>query len=186
MNLNYSISSFVADVLEITNSTADERSIISRVSPLAIRAAADPDWRTEEMFLADEELGFGSTLLHAESDNSLFIVVDSWLPGRGVRPHDHGTWAVVVSVTGPEKNTFWQRIGEGSKAGIAELRKLEEKTINVGEVATMRAGEIHSVLNETAQTTLSFHVYGKHLNFTGRSQFEVENNKEIPFIIETR
>ena len=123
---NYPIDEFVADVLAITAATSDEDEILTRVTPLAQRAAADPGWRTEDMYIADEALGFGSTLLHAEPDNSLFIVVDSWLPGRGVRPHDHGTWAVVVGVTGPEHNIFWERIDDGSRDNHAELRNGKE------------------------------------------------------------
>ena len=182
----YSILRFVSDVLDITSKTEDETVILSGVRPLAVRAAEDGGWRKEEMYVADPDLGFGSTLLHAEPDNSLFIVVDSWLPRRGVRPHDHGTWAVVVGVTGPERNTFWERIDDRSREGHAELRKIREEVISIGEVVTMKTGEIHSVMNGTDETTLSFHVYGRHLNHTGRSQYDVDENKEIPFIIETR
>ena len=110
MNADYPISQFVRDVLEVTAEFKDEEKIISSVAPLAKRAATDSGWRTEEMYVSDPALGFGSTLLHAESDNTLFVVVDSWMPGRGVRPHDHGTWAIVVGVTGPEKNIFWERV----------------------------------------------------------------------------
>ncbi len=186
MNSDYPIRKFVSDVLDVTSKFENEDEIISAVSPLAQRAAAEPGWRKEEMYIADPDLGFGSTLIHAKSDNTLFVVVDSWLPGRGVRPHDHGTWAVVVGVTGPEKNTFWKRVDDRSLEGHAELQKIEEKTISIGDVVSMKTGEIHSVDNETTETTLSFHVYGKHLNHTGRSQFDVENSQEIPFIIETR
>jgi len=186
MKTSYPIKQFANDVLKIMKETQNEKLIISSVTPLAKRAAAELAWRKVDMYIADPKLGFGSTLLHAESDNSLFIVIDSWLPGRGVRPHDHGTWAVVVGVTGPEKNTFWKRIDDSSCEGHAELRKIEEKTISIGDVVSMRTGEIHSVVNETSETILSFHVYGKHLNYTGRSQYDVENNQEIPFVIETR
>ena len=183
---NYSIEEFVSDALAIAAETSDEDEILSQIAPLAQRAAADPNWRNDDMYIADPELGFGSTLLHAESDNSLFVVVDSWLPGRGVRPHDHGTWAVVVGITGPEHNIFWKRVDDRSQENHAELKKLREEVISIGDVACMNTGEIHSVENRTDETTLSFHVYGRHLNFTGRSQFDVENNLEIPFIIETR
>ncbi len=183
---SYPIDAFVTDVLAITRDTNDEDEILTRVAPLAQRAAAETSWRTDDMYIADPELGYGSTLLHAEPDNSLFIVVDSWLPGRGVPPHDHGTWAVVVGMTGPEHNIFWERTDDGSDSGHAELRKVREEIVSIGDVASMKTGEIHSVENRTDETTLSFHVYGRHLNFTGRSQFDVENNLEIPFVIETR
>lgn len=182
----YSIAQFVQDVRRIMASAEDETFIPAEVHPLAIRAAAETGWRQEEMYTADPEQGFGSTLLHAEPDNSLFIVADSWLPGRGVRPHDHGTWAVVVGVTGPETNEFWERTDDGSRPGRAELKKIREETISEGDVVVMSAGEIHSVVNETNETTLSFHVYGRHLNHTGRCQFDTEKNLEIPFIIDTR
>ncbi len=113
---DYLIENFVADVLKVTSVFTDESEILQRVAPLAQRAAANQSWRTDDMYIADPELGFGSTLLHAEPDNTLFVVVDSWLPGRGVRPHNHGTWAVVVGMTGPECNIFWKRVDDGSRA----------------------------------------------------------------------
>lgn len=183
---NYPLDEFISDVLSIMAETESESEVLAEVAPLAQRVAADPGWRSEAMMIADPGLGYGSTLLHAEPDNSLFIVVDSWLPGRGVRPHDHGTWAVVVGVTGPEHNIFWERIDDDSKANQARLKKTREEIISRGDVACMRTGEIHSVENRTAETTLSFHVYGRHLNTTGRSQFDLDNNLEIPFVIETR
>jgi len=183
---NYSIKKFVADLLAITAKTRNEDEILSQVAPLARRAAAEPHWRSEDMYITDHELGFGSTLLHAESDNSLFIVIDSGLPGRGVRPHDHGTWAVVVGVTGPEHNVFWERVDDRSQENHSVLKKTHENIISIGETLCMKTGEIHSVENRTDETTLSFHVYGRHLNFTGRSRFDVENNLEIPFLMETK
>ena len=177
---------FVKDVLEITARTSIEEEILKAVVPLAKRVAGNESWWTEALYIADPDLGYGSTLLHAESDNSLFIVVDSWLPGRGVPPHNHGTWAVVVGMTGPEHNVFWQRFDDGSRNGFAELQKLREEVVSVGDAACMKSGEIHSVENRGDETTLSFHVYGRHLNQTGRSQFDVENHREIPFLIETR
>lgn len=189
MNTNsksYLIEDFVKDALEISAATTDEDQILENLAPLAQRAAANKSLLRDDMYLADPELGYGSTLLHLEPDNSLFIVVDSWLPGRGVRPHNHGTWAIVVAITGPEHNIFWERIDDGSRENHAELRKIREEVISIGEVVCMKTGEIHSIENKNDETTLSFHVYGRHLNHTGRSQFDIENNLEIPFIIETR
>ena len=186
MSNAYPINDFVHAVLVVISQARDEDDIISKVRAMAIRAAAETGWRKNEMYLADPEVGFGSTLLHAEPDNSLFVCVDSWLPGRGVPPHEHGTWAVVVGVTGVEVNTFWERIDDGSVEGYAELRKLNEESITAGEAICMKSGAIHSVKNATDEITLSFHVYGHHLNHTGRSQFDVETNREMPFLIETR
>jgi hypothetical protein len=47
----------------------------------------------------------------------------------------------------------------------------------------MPAGTIHSVRNESTQITLSLHVYGKHINFTQRSQFDPDRRMHTPFIV---
>jgi hypothetical protein len=47
----------------------------------------------------------------------------------------------------------------------------------------MPSGAIHLVWNETDKVTLSLHIYGKHINFTGRSQFDLESQTETPFIL---
>lgn len=180
----YSIPEFADALRAIVAETTDEAAILARALPLAKRAAADRRWLLDDMYEADPDLGFGTTLLHAEADNSLFLVVDSWLPGRGVRPHDHGTWAIVVGVTGTERNVFWRREDDGSVPGHARLSPVRDVQIGPGDGVAMASGEIHSVTNETRETTLSFHVYGRHLNYTGRSQFDVEGEREIPFIIE--
>ncbi|TWC35691.1 putative metal-dependent enzyme (double-stranded beta helix superfamily) [Pseudomonas sp. SJZ079] len=182
----YGLEAFVSDVRRIMSQPLDEPSVLAQVAPLARRAALASGWRSEVNYLADPQLGFGTTLLHAEADHSLFVVADCWLAGRGVNAHDHGTWAVVVGVDGREKNIHWQRVDDGTQAGYAELRKVREETLAEGDVLTMPTGAIHSVLNETANTTLSFHVYGRHLNHTGRSQFDPEQKVEKPFIIETQ
>ena len=102
----YTIHNLIDDALKILSETKDESLVLAKLSPMVVRAAADSGWIKDDMYHVDSNDGFGTTLLHAESDKSLFIVVDCWLPGRGVRPHEHGTWAVVVGVTGIEKTHF--------------------------------------------------------------------------------
>jgi predicted metal-dependent enzyme (double-stranded beta helix superfamily) len=183
---SYDLEEFVSDLRQITTETQDEKTILSQVRPLAKNVAMNRNWLSQRLYNADPKQGFGVNLLHVESDNTLFIVAVSWLPGRGAPAHDHGTWAVVVGVDGPERNIFWERLDDGSRPGYAELREIGDKIMLEGDVVAMPTGAIHSVLNETSQTTLSFHVYGRHLNHTGRSQFDPERSKHEPFIIETQ
>jgi predicted metal-dependent enzyme (double-stranded beta helix superfamily) len=105
------------------------------------------------------------------------------LPHRGVPPHDHGTWAVVAGVDGPEKNEFFERVDDRARPGHAELKKVGEKVCGVGEVIAMPSGMIHNVRNETDAVTVSLHIYGRHINHTGRSQFDLEARTETPFIV---
>lgn len=180
----YSISELVSDLKSICAKYHDDREIISRVRPLAQRAAASKEcWLAKRFYEADPEQGFGVYLLHEEPDHTLAIFALSWLPHRGTPPHDHGTWAVVAGVDGPEKNEFFERVDDGSRPGHAELKKIGEKVFHPGEVVAMPQGAIHSVWNEGDSVTVSLHIYGKHVNHTARSQFDVEKRTETPFVV---
>ena len=182
----YTLQQFVTDLRQITSETNDEKALLSKLRPLVKRAALSDDWRSEHHYRADADQGFGVNVLHDEPDHSLFVIAVSWLAGRGAPAHDHGTWAVVVGVDGPEKNIFWERTDDRSRPGYAKLRKSGEKVCDVGDVLAFPAGAIHSVINESDRTSLSFHVYGRHLNYSGRSQYDPEKKMELPFILKTQ
>ncbi len=180
----YSIAQLATDLREICAQTKVEREILSRARPLARRAAlAKESWLKQHMYEADPEQGFGVHLLHEEPDHTLAIFAVSWLPDRGTPPHDHGTWSLVVGVDGPEINTFFERVDDGTRSGHAELKKIGEKVFGVGEVVSMPSGGVHVVRNETDKRTMSLHIYGKHVNFTGRSQFDLDRQTETPFVV---
>lgn len=180
----YSISELASDVKRVCAQYSDEHDIISKVRPLARRAAlAKADWLQDRMYRADEQQGFGVHLLHEEPDHSVAILTVSWLPNRGAPPHDHGTWAVVAGVDGPEKNEFYERADDRTRQGHAELKKIGQKVCDVGDVVALTKGMIHSVWNDSDAVSLSLHIYGKHINYTGRSQFDLEKQTETPFIV---
>lgn len=185
MNTNpYSIAQLAADLRKLCVEAKDEREILGRARPFALRAALAKDsWLKSHMYEADSEQGFGVHMLHEESDHTIAIFAISWLPGRGTPPHDHGTWALVASVDGPEMNEFFERVDDRTRPGHVELKKIGEKVFDVGEVAAMPTGGIHTVWNETDTVTLSLHIYGKHVNFTGRSQFDLDKQTETPFVV---
>jgi len=187
MDMNaYSIAQLVADLKEIRAQAKNEREILNRARPLARRAALAMDsWLKPRMYEADPEQGFGVHLLHEEPDHTLAIFAVSWLPGRGTPPHDHGTWAVVAGVDGPELNKFFERVDDRSRPGHAEVKKSGEKVFGVGDVVALPTGGIHMVWNESARVSLSLHIYGKHINFTGRSQYDPEKQTETPFVVTT-
>lgn len=181
---DYSIKNLVSDLRHLVSGVTGERDILSKVRPLANRAALSRDlWLERRFYRADPDQGFGVHLLHEESDHSLAVFAVSWLPKRGAPPHDHGTWAVIAGVDGPEKNEFFERSDNRSRPGYAELKKVGEKVFGAGDVLAMPTGQIHSVWNETDAITVSLHIYGKNVQHTGRSQFNIEARTETPFVL---
>ena len=183
---NYDLKEFVADLRRAEAEKTADAAILRRVTPLAQRFATNPSWRDDKYYQADEEQGIGFHLLHEEPDHTLAVFAISWLPGKGVGPHNHRTWSVVVGVDGVELNTFWKRTDDGNESGFATIEETSRRNIGHGEVIGLKGDAIHSVLNDGDRTTLSLHVYGMHLNHTGRSIFDPDANTEEKLIVKVQ
>jgi len=172
----YTLEAFVRGLREIASATSDPGEIAARVRPLARDLALARTWLQPRHYECDAEQGFGVHVLHEEADHTLFVIAAAWLPGRGVAPHNHGTWAVVAGVDGPERNTFWKRLDDRARPGYAKIATVAEKDFGPGDVLTLLPDAIHSVRNDTAAVTVSLHVYGYNLNMSGRLQFDPERD----------
>ena len=179
----YTLSDYVTDLRQITRNAGSEDEIISRVGPLAQRLALGKSWVEPKHYKTNPEQGFATFLLHEEPDHSLAVFAVNWLPGRGAPPHDHGTWAVVAGVDGLERNISYKRVDDRSRADHAELEVKKETVAGPGDLVCMKTGGIHSVHNETDTVSLSIHTYGKHVNHTARSQFDLATKAKKDFIV---
>jgi predicted metal-dependent enzyme (double-stranded beta helix superfamily) len=180
---SYGVEALVADLRRIRADCATEHDVIARVRPIARRAALAKDtWFEPRMLNPDPVQGYSPYVLHEEPDHTLAVIAVSWCPGRGTPAHDHGTWAVVAGVDGPETNTFWRRTDDGSREGYAALEQIGEKVFMPGDVLAMPTGTIHAVWNRTDGVTLSLHLYGVHINHTGRFQFDPERHTVAPLV----
>jgi len=73
--------------------------------------------------------------------------------GRRTPPHDHGTWATILLLSGEEKNTLY-RVEDG------RLRKASEVTVKPASILGMRADTPHVVECVGNAPTIGLHVYG--------------------------
>ncbi len=181
MSETYSLQQYIDDLRRISAQSETEDEIFEQLEPLAARLVSDPSWLEPKHFESNEEQGFGVHLLHEEPDHSLAVFAVNWLPGRGTPPHDHGTWAVVAGIEGIERNVRYGRVDDGSRPDYAELEVKKEFDAAPGEVVCIRNGGIHKVSNETDKLTLSLHTYGRHINHTNRSQFDLDSNERKEF-----
>ncbi len=179
----YSLEQYVQDLRAITAKETDPVTITERVAPLAKKFAQSPGWLRSEHRECDEEQGFGVHLLHEEPNHDLAVFVLSWLPNRGTTPHNHKTWAVVVGMQGQEQEVNWDRLDDGGKPGYADLKRGEAHVMTAGEVARCYPEHIHSVWNVGKDISMSLHTYGRHINYTGRSEFDPEAKREKPFVV---
>ena len=178
---DYSVESYVEDIRKIAAAESDPMKVAEQVKPLAKRLVAAPGWMKEAYRGVNQEQGFGVHLLHEEDNHDLAVFVLTWLPGRGTQPHNHNTWAVVCGIEGEEHETEWKRLDDGTQKGYAKLEKIGEHTLKVGEVTACKPDDIHSVWNTGTELSISLHTYGRHINHTGRSEFDPSQDLERPF-----
>ena len=181
----YDLARYVEDLRRICREETDDKRIVQRVAPLAQKLAASPGLVEDRHYECDEEQGFAFHLLHEEEDHSNAVFMIAWLPDRGTPAHNHKTWGVVVGVEGEERETWWRRVDDGSRPGHAELQRQTQNTIKPGQVSCILPEDIHTVWNETGKVSLSLHTYGKHINHTGRSEFDPETRTERRYIVTT-
>lgn len=179
----YSLEQYVHDLRTITAEETDPVRITNRVAPLAKKLAQAPEWLRPEHRECDLEQGFGVHLLHEEPNHDLAVFLISWLPNRGTAPHNHKTWAVVVGMEGREQEVNYDRLDDGSKRGYADLKHSGEHVMTAGDVVRCYPEHIHSVWNVGKDISMSLHTYGRHINYTGRSEFDPEHKREKPYIV---
>ena len=91
--------------------------------------------------------------------------------GRRTPPHDHGTWATILVLSGAEKNTLYRRDNGG-------LRKAGEATLARGSILPMRADTVHvaECLGDTP--AIGLHVYGGDILELPRRMWNPETLEE--------
>ena len=93
--------------------------------------------------------------------------------GRRTPPHDHGTWAQILVLSGEEKNTLYRREAGG-------LRKASEVTLTRGTILPMRAETAHVAECIGAVPAIGLHVYGGDILELPRRMWNPETLEEHP------
>lgn len=73
--------------------------------------------------------------------------------GRRTPPHDHGTWASILLLSGGEKNTLYRTDG-------GALRRASEVTLKPGAILNMREQTAHVAECLGTAPAVGLHVYG--------------------------
>ena len=91
--------------------------------------------------------------------------------GRRTPPHDHGTWAMILLLSGEEKNTLYRRVG-------GALRKAGEVTLKRGAILPMLADSAHVAECIGDVPAVGLHVYGGDILALPRRMWNPETLEE--------
>lgn len=162
---------------------------VTRASLDAIKAEMLALAAHEPLFPAAEfppppagETGAKRYLLQEEPDGQFAVYLLALNPGNASKPHDHTTWAVVVSVEGQELNRVYRRVDDASVPGKARLELAREVVVAPGQGIALMPEDIHSIHTEGTRPTRHLHVYGLALERLDRRQgFDMDAGTVQPY-----
>jgi len=94
--------------------------------------------------------------------------------GRRTPPHDHGTWAAILVLSGAERNSLYKRNADGS---LAYERALD---LAPGSVIFMPAGAVHVAECTGDAPAIGLHVYGGNVLGLERRMWDPDTLVEQP------
>jgi predicted metal-dependent enzyme (double-stranded beta helix superfamily) len=128
------------------------------------------------------EKGARRYLLQEDADGRFAMYLLALNPGNESKPHDHTTWAVVVSVEGQEFNRVYRRTDDGSEPGRCEVVLDREVTVEPGNGIALMPEDIHSIHTAGERPTRHLHVYGLALEkLDQRLAYDPENGVVKPY-----
>ena len=181
--LSVPLDQYVNDLRAITAKENDPVKITDLVAPLAKKPLNRPGGFAPNTVSATLSKGSAFTCF-TKSLTTIWRFF--WFRGcrtRGTTPHNHKTWAVVVGMEGEEKEISYDRLDDSATPGYADLKRGGEQVITAGEITRCYPEHIHSVWNVEKNVSMSLHTYGRHINYTGRSEFDVERKSEKPYVL---
>lgn len=98
----------------------------------------------------------------------LSLLKVSFPSGRRTPPHNHGTWASILVLSGREKNTLYRQDEQGN------LRRASEVELQHGSILPMTAEAVHVAECLGDEPAIGLHVYGGNVLDTTRHMWDPE------------
>ncbi len=121
-------------------------------------------------------------LLQEDPDHRFALYLNALNPGNSTKPHDHTTWAVVVSVEGQELNKVYRRTDDGSRPGRADMVVDHEVMVEPGTGIALMPEDVHSIHTQGDRPTRHLHMYGLALEvLDNRVAYDQETGEVVPY-----
>src|SRR5215475_14701625 len=110
------ISTTVDRIRLIEKDKGVTREALEDIKTVMLELAAHTELFPEEDFVLekDDKGNFPIYRLAEDDDHRFALYMSTSVGAKDVSPHDHTTWAVIVSVQGTEENRFYEKVGDYS------------------------------------------------------------------------
>lgn len=175
----------VASVVRLFEGRTLDRALLSEASGLLQRlAAASELFPLSEFPAPARDSGTTSCryLLSEQPDQQFALYINAINPGKTTQPHNHGTWAVIVALSGEELNRIYRRTDDQQDPTHASLQLEREVVVRPGNPIEFMPDDIHSIHVHGDQTVRHLHFYGQALEtLRDRLGFELETGRILNY-----
>ncbi len=161
----YGLHQFVADTEAVLDRHPSMPVTIKEVSQFVYKLCRDGSWLPERARATRDDC-YARHLLHKDRQNRFVVLALVWKPGQATPIHDHSCWGVMGLLENSLEETIYERLDDGSRPDHAELRELQGGIVSAGSTSYLLPPyhEIHAIGNNTDETTISVHVYGRDID----------------------
>ncbi len=158
---NEAVAVAIANIRDIEGTQGVNPGALDAIKGVLLKLAEQRDLFAEDHFPMGPDDGNSVVYRLSEDDDHRFALYASTaLPGKGVHPHNHTTWAVIVGVHGDEHNILYERADNGFQEGVGELRQTNEITVSFGNGVMLMPDDIHSIHVMGDNKIVHLHMYG--------------------------
>lgn len=156
----------IARIRTIEKDQGVSREALEDIKAVMLDLASHTELFPEEDFPPEaNDKGFFPVYRLAEDDDHRFaLYMSTSIGAKDVPPHDHTTWAVIVSVQGTEENRFYERRGDFSVPGKGRVIQTGGETVRPGVGVCLMPEDIHSIHPKNERQALILHMYGRALD----------------------
>jgi predicted metal-dependent enzyme (double-stranded beta helix superfamily) len=178
---HYTMDAFIEDANAIIAESGDDGAeACERLFPL-VEKVVWVEGLLDESKRVPPESGRSRFYHYRAPDESLLIYVVEFVPDMPTPVHDHVNWGLIGLCGGKQLTTIYERMDDGSDPNTAELKLLEHRVRERGEVhALVAPRDIHRRETIGDEPSYSLHVIGGNLTRSRRHIFDVETGRVTP------
>lgn len=173
------LRTFVQEMTRLVETAGDdEESVLGEGKEHLARLVAEDDWLPDAFTKPHPEF-FQQYLLYCDPLERWSAVSFVWGPGQKTPVHDHTVWGLVGQLRGAERETMFERNGDGPLI-VGDSAVLQPGGITA---VSPTIGDIHVVANDVPdKTSISIHVYGGNIGAVARHVFEPDTGEVKDFV----
>ncbi|WP_107667665.1 cupin [Cyanothece sp. BG0011] len=179
---SYRLHRFLTELDDVVNqaemSQQPETEYLPTLRRLVRKLLLNVYWISQEIPTPSTTTGSEVKLLYDEPGYPLTLQTEIMLPGTSTPIHNHGTWGVVATLQGQQKNTFWKPVP--TEEYPQNIEKVGEKTFQTGDIISFTTEAIHCVEATGNKPTVTLNLYGD-THASKRFKFDPKTHKAYHF-----